>query len=334
VALRHFVRPVIAALLAHQLIDSFFFIRYTLGGPHLRLRYRLTPDTPPAATAEILEGEATRFLEHWPSEVVLDPERIRQESRAILAVVPEESGLYYQNHSLLPFPFEPEVDRYGGRELLESSLDFFAISSAQTLEMVRGASWGAIGRRAATVLRLLLRQARGFAATEEEFLSHLGYRLPMDPEICDQIWRKADGDFEARQEIYRNLLKHELSILAEADTTTQDPTWTDPAFLYQAAKRLSRVVRGAAPATRWQIGHSQLHMTANRLGFFPIQEMHLQRILWRAAHDLKEAEPATWRQVMIASRDRQGVPRWSLRQLLEPMIDDLRKSNCTSNAET
>jgi len=311
VALRYFVRPAIAELIARRLIDSFFFVRYTLGGPHLRIRYRLAPETPLSASAigPILRQAATRFLERWRSTTILDPEKIRQESRAILAMVSEESELYYEDNTLLPFPFKPEVDRYGGPELLEPSLDLFAISSAQALEAIRDPGWGSPGRRGAIVFRLLLRQAWGFARSEKELLLHLGYRLPVGQEIGDEIWSKADHDFEARREVYRALLKHELSLLAEAESTGDEPAWPAASFLYEAARRLSHAVRGEAPETRWQIGHSQLHMTSNRLGFFPFQEMHLQRILWRAVRDLAEAEPTVWQRFMAASFGREEAPR-------------------------
>jgi hypothetical protein len=334
VALNHFVGPALDELIAHRLIDSFFFIRYTLGGPHIRLRYRLTPDGTPDAVDLILREAVTRFLGRWRSAAALDLEKIRQESRAILAAVPEESELYYEDNTLLPFPFSPEVERYGGRELLEPSLDFFAISSAQALETIRDTAWESSGRRGAIVLRLLLRQAWGFAESEKEFLRHLGYRLPVGQEIGDEIWSKADRDFEARREVYRALLKRELSLLEEAESTMDEPAWPSASFLYQAAKRLSHAVRYEVPDTRWQIGHSQLHMTSNRLGFFPFQEMHLQRILWRAAHDLKEADPATWQRFMTASFDREEVPRGPLRQLLVTVIGHLREPDPALNAET
>ena len=276
VALKHFVGPAVAELTERRLIDRFFFIRYTLGGPHLRLRYRLAAEE--RAVDEVLRGAAARFLERWRSESKLTPERIeriRQESRAILDSVAEESELYYEDNSLLPFPFKPEVDRYGGPELLEPSLDFFAVSSAQALEVICDPAWESSGRRGAIAMRLLLRQARGFAENEKEFLSHLGYRLPVREEVGNEIWSKADRDFEARREVYRLLVERELG---------------GASVLFDAARRLSERVHGVPPGTRWQIGHSQLHMTANRLGFFPIQEMHLQRILWRAAHEFLTAE--------------------------------------------
>jgi hypothetical protein len=263
-ALRHFVQPAVSELFEHRIIESFFFIRYPLGGPHLRLRYRLTPDQPPTAPSidELLRRAASRFLAVWPSEAVLDPEAIRQESRAILATMPEESALYYEGNSLLPFPFEPEVERYGGQELLDTSLDFFAISSVQALSTIHGPGWESPGRRGAMVLRLLLRQAWGFAESEREFLLHLGYRLPVGEEIGDAIWRKADLDFEARRDVYRSLVRHELNLLVEAESAMSEPAWPAPSLLYEAAKRLSYAVKGENPEIRWQIGHSQLHMTA------------------------------------------------------------------------
>jgi hypothetical protein len=334
VALNHFVGPVLNELIAHRLIDRFFFIRYTLGGPHIRLRYRLTPGGTREAVDLILREAVTRFLERWRSTSTLDPERIRQESRAILAAVAEESELYYEDNTLLPFPFTPEVDRYGGPELLEPSLDFFAISSAQALEALRDPGWSSPGRRGAVVFRLLLRQAWGFARSEKELLLHLGYRLPVGQEIGDEIWSKADRDFEARREVYRALLKHELSLLAEAESPRDGPVWPAPSFLCEAARRLSHAVRGEAPEMRWQIGHSQLHMTSNRLGFFPFQEMHLQRILWRAVRDLAAAEPALWQRFIAAAFDREEAPRGPLCELLEPVIRHLGEPVPTSSAET
>ncbi len=335
VALMHFVRPAVIELFVQQLIESFFFIRYTLGGPHIRLRYRLTRDTVQSATTidHILQEAISRFLERWRSETALDPEVIRQESRAIQAAAPEESALYYEDNSLLPFPFEPEVDRYGGQELLEPSLDFFAISSAQALEAICASGWESAGRRGAIVLRLLLRQALGFARNKKEFLSHLGYRLPTGKKIGDEIWSKADRDFEARRETYRDLLKHELSLLAKAGSIEGEPIWPSASFFFEASKRLSDVVRAEAPEIRWQIGHSQLHMTANRLGFSPFQEMHLQRILRRAACDLAEADPASWPKVMETSLNCEAAPRLLLRQLVEPVIGHLQKSKHPLSAQ-
>jgi hypothetical protein len=75
-------------------------------------------------------------------------------------------------------------------------------------------------------------------------------------------------------------------------------------------------------------------MTSNRLGFFPFQEMHLQRILWRAVRDLAEAEPTVWQRFMAASFGREEAPRGPLGKLLEPVISHLGEPDPTLNAET
>jgi thiopeptide-type bacteriocin biosynthesis protein len=60
-ALLGFVRPVVAALYAEGRIDSFFFLRYIDdGGPHLRLRLRLSADEV-GPIARRLAVEADRF---------------------------------------------------------------------------------------------------------------------------------------------------------------------------------------------------------------------------------------------------------------------------------
>jgi hypothetical protein len=326
VALRNFVAPAVAELLSRRLIDRFFFVRYTVGGPHLRLRVRLAAESEVAAAnvAAILRADADRFLAHFPAERALDRDRIRAESRSVLAQVPEPSELYYEPNSLVPFPFTPESERYGGRHLLQPTLDFFAISSAQALEAVGDPCWESAGRRGALALRLLFRQALGFAAGGRELLRHLGYRLPVAPEVADEIWTKADRDFEARRETYGALLRHEIALLAEGEAG--EPIWPSASFLYRAARRLSQAVAEAAPQTRWQIGHSHLHMTANRLGYFPVQEMYLQRILGRAAGDLETIDPVVWRRA-TAPCGRKPIPAAALRPLVEPVIRHLERGS-------
>jgi thiopeptide-type bacteriocin biosynthesis protein len=247
-------------------------------------------------------------------------------------MVPEDSELYYENGTLLPFLFEPEWDRYGGRELLELSLDFFAVSSVEALEAIGQPRWRSPGHRGALAFRLLLRQAAGFAVNSKELLSHLGYCLPVAQEIADEIWAKADRDFETHREIHGNLVRHELLSLATAAEVAGGTVRPYVSFLHEAAKRLSQAVRGVPPATRWQIGHSQLHMTANRLGFSPFQEMHLQRILWLAARDLEKGHPITGERIPERFPESGNTAGPSLSRLADSAIDRLRMADRFANA--
>ncbi len=310
--LKHFVRPAVATLLRDQFIDSFFFIRYPLGGPHVRLRLRLAPSSAgdSAGTEAALQRSAARFLERRPSRV---PEN---ESP------PKHDHPTYPDNTLLPFPFDPETERYGGEEFLPHSLDFFAVSSVRVLELVDAHGDESAGRRLARALRLLLQQAWGFAATEEEFRSLLTYRLPAGPSV-DWLCERADRVFEALRDDYRALFLHELETLAKAELTPTTPVHSASGFYAAAARRLSWAVRGATLSARGQIGGSQMHMTANRLGLSIGEEMYLGRILWRSYRDVVEAFPAAWHRlldVLVASRETCGRCEAPLGELLVPLF--------------
>src|SRR5689334_6616478 len=109
-----FVRPAVSSLLEAGWIDRFFFVRYGLGGPHLRLRLR------PVAACEPLVDRGVRraaeqFLDGSPSTAVLDPEALRRQTLAMLASDPHETdGSVYPDNFLLAVPFRPETQRYGG----------------------------------------------------------------------------------------------------------------------------------------------------------------------------------------------------------------------------
>jgi hypothetical protein len=316
-AVREFLSPAVRVLLAEKLIDRFFFVRYTLGGLHLRLRYRLVAEGRRAESAveELLQASAAEFLARWRAEGPRDEEAIRAESRAILAVAPEVSELCYEDNRLLRSTFEPEAERYGGWDLLGSSLDFFVLSSLRACTAIADPIWSISGRRGALTLRLLFAQALGFCRTAEELALHLGYRLPVAMELVDAIWQKADRDFSARREIYEALLFQEAQAAIAAGQGGGEGARPTMNLLYEAARSLSQVVASASRQVRWQVGHSQLHMTANRLGFFPPQEMHLQRILGRTASSLADRGGEPWHGLLHEhfQRTDAGVPplqRW------------------------
>ena len=84
-----FVRPSIGRLVNDGLIDSFFFIRYILGGPHIRLRVHPCKGCS-AETAQRLTADAKEFLD-ISSVQPLDEDLIRRQNQALLAESPEES---------------------------------------------------------------------------------------------------------------------------------------------------------------------------------------------------------------------------------------------------
>lgn len=279
-----FVRPSIGRLVNDGLIDSFFFIRYILGGPHIRLRVHPCKGCS-AETAQRLTADAKEFLDIYSSVQPLDQDLIRRQNQALLAESPEESDdTIYADNTFHEFPFIPETERYGGGNLIESSLDFFALSSYQAFHFIAVYLAEPRPRQLTAIMRLLFRQAFGMAHREEELnlllASRASFTLPGDP-----LLSRADDAFERQPDIYRSLLKREIETVAN----DQHFCW-----FVEASRRLSNELRSANDVLRRSIGLSQMHMTANRLGLRNQEEVYLGRILWRAAADLASSEPFLW----------------------------------------
>jgi hypothetical protein len=293
IVLLYFFRPAVSALRSEDCIDSFFFIRYPLGGPHVRLRLRVLP-----GQFERVEGILTRlaleFFDRWPSTAAMS-----QDGRVCLAgVIPQDQAdpAGYPDNALLRFSFEPETERYGGESLLPVSLDFFFVSSIVSLGFVTvnyRKPWASQLPRA---MSMLVQQAWGFADDEGEFLDLFAYRLPVWKTVAESVCDRGDKVFEAQREVFRSLLMRELTALS-CDT---------PTLYAEASQRLAWEIRAADPGVRRQIGTSQIHMTANRLGLSNPDEIYLGRIVCRAIHEIAEVEPDSWGRLVefLASRKR------------------------------
>src|SRR5262249_527220 len=147
--------------------DRIFFVRYFLGGPHLRIRVRCLPDHQDLV-ADLVREHADRFLAAWPSEKLIDPVDIARANIGIIRNDPSEhDDNVYPDNSFRIFPFQPEIDRYGGEELMPHSLDFFCVSSLAALDLLQSCGAWNRSRLLAEAARLLFAQAVGFAGSLE-----------------------------------------------------------------------------------------------------------------------------------------------------------------------
>ncbi len=279
-AILRFVRPAVASLVAAGSLESFFFIRYGLGGPHLRLRL-LPAAGRGEAVAAAVEARAGGFLAEHPSTSRLDREALRRGSEAIVAADPHEvDAAVYPDNSFLALPFRPEVERYGGPERLAASLDFFAVSSAAALEVAARHEGAPRSRLLGVAFSLLVRQALGFAAGDAEWQAEwqalVRYGVDSFGGAMPAIVAKADGVLAAQGDAFRQLFDRELALL---QTGVAAGSVGAAAWLGEAARRLSLAVGMADAAAHRRIGISQLHMTANRLGLSNPEEVYLSRIL-------------------------------------------------------
>lgn len=319
--LTDFVRPAVSSLVGRGRIDSFFFVRYALGGPHVRLRVYAKGLS---ELEEVLIRAAREFLERLPSTQSLDVETLKRYNQDLLAENAECDERVFPDNSYQVFPFAPEVERYGGQQLWEHSLDFFAISSLRSLEHVVLCGDAPWAHQLSHIFRLLARQAFGFAEEEDEFIDLLGYAVDFWKTRAERLIVRGDEAFEKSREVYERLLRHEIeSCLAMAPASTPKPGSAE--VLAIAARQLSVEIRSADPEARRRILTSQLHMTANRLGMKNSEEVYLSRLLWRTARELRSTQRSFWRQVsrVLAERRRTAAdPRSgdSLRAILGTLL--------------
>lgn len=287
------VGPTVAALLGERRIDRFFFVRFDLGGPHVRLRLRPAPGVSASGVERSLATAAASYFSHRPPPPPLPAEVIRQRNQAILAEDPSERGDavhpavhpdIHPDTSLLWTGWEPELDRYGGPALFQASLDFFAVSSARALALLAEQSGASCSqgrsRRLPGQLRLLAAQAWGMAGDAAELEVSLAWALPPRGHPLEPFVARGDQAFEKSRDGLIALLRAEAA------------GGPSPEMLYsEASRRFRREIASAPPDVRARILKSQMHMTANRLGLSNPEEVHASRLLQRAAETLGDLRP-------------------------------------------
>jgi hypothetical protein len=276
--LRDLLKPQVREDLAGGSIDRFFFVRYALGGPHLRLRCRLAPGADAGEILSAIETRARDFFARCPSRQPWTDEQVRRRNRAILANDPaEHDGSIYPDESLRAVPFQPETERYGGAELLSSSLELFTLSSVAALDTLAGCHAVPRGLQLNAFLRHLGRQAWAAVASGEELLDLLDHLTRPAHEAFPLVLERADRAFAERPEVFVRL----LAAAVEADA--------DGAGLADGTAWLRCRLAAADEPGKRRILASHLHMSANRLGLSNAEEAYLYRLLHRAAESLREA---------------------------------------------
>lgn len=292
---RGFVHPLVASLAKEGQINAFFFIRDGLGGPHIRLRLRVTPGARDSALAA-MEQAARRFLDREPSTQPRDAEAIRQSNRHILAADPHEiDDSVYPDNSFQIIPFRPEIERYGGLSRFRSSLDFFTLSSVAAVELLAQLRGTPRSAQLVHAFSLLLEQALGFAADPIELADLLRYGVDSWGEALPKVIEKGDNVARSQMDLFLQLFEDSLAQARSLRTGGETPGEASD-FLVAGASRLSAALGDADRRTRARVGGSQLHMTSSRLGLSNAEEVYLSRLLTVTLDEARarNAEDLSW----------------------------------------
>jgi hypothetical protein len=288
--LRALVAPLAARMLAEREIETFFFIRYDLGGPHVRFRARPLPGCEGKVAARVRSAAAAFFSRH-PSFTPLPAEKVQRENRMIIPSDPFASDadhVVFPDNSVHEAPVGLEVDRYGGAALFARSLDAFTLSSIDVLSFLDGAGNQARESRLSEAARALVRQSWGLAGSAGEFADLVAYAARPTEEALQRFVVAGDEVYERRREPLRTLVRDELALMSASDGY--------PPRYALAARRLGWEIRALERGCRARIASGHIHMTANRLGLRNPEETYLGRMMERAVADLIRAEPQFWRE--------------------------------------
>ena len=267
------VTPWLDAWRKDSLFESFFFIRYELGGPHIRLR--LLPRD--SSCREVLERQ-----------------------------ISEKAAASPRIEAVRPQPYEPELDRYGGPAGLGPSEEHFEASSVAALRLLakiqpgdRPARLGKAMLAQLVLLHGLLPDRDQAAALIHAFgSSYLRHRAG-DPGRQQQWLDEFQRGFDRQSDRLAAYVEAAWSALEDGDALTPElddlraDLKTTRTHL-QAAVDRGELVNGDGP-TDWQgcVGWllpSYLHMTHNRIGADLREEIYLAVLIEKT---LRTAPSAT-----------------------------------------
>lgn len=265
-----------------------FFVRYSLGGPHLR--WRVGARDP--ALAQVLDAEleqaASRFFERHRSSAQWDAAAIREINTRLLADDPEAGDdEVIGDCQILRKPYRAETHRYGGEALSEATHALFTLSTLTAFDTVSEED-GSDSRWAklAPYLSHVVGNCPGLGDLLRQLRPHEGYP---GGAFADSL-TKADTLFDRHPETLVDLLFETIERYLDGDSSSARLRLTRGANLL--ARHLDTRV---SPDTRRHVLASHLHMTANRLGLSPAEEAFFARLAFLGAQRLVEKRPG-WRE--------------------------------------
>lgn len=260
------IAPTIASLLQAGVIDRLFFLRYGEGGPHIRLRLRISSRD---KLSELQESIAT-----------------------LEAELRDRDG----TPKVIPVEYHPETERYGGPDALIIAEDHFHQSTLLALDALKR-SRGRPAVRALMALQLMVSGflAFGFPAQEiprffDAYSRATGRAVPISGRAGRSVTAKFDCFFKGdKPMLLRAFRSATLSEPDVYDARRLLVPWSSA--LRQTANRLreleamgklmidSRILRRMAPDFREKslayILSNYIHMMNNRLGVHFLLESYL-----------------------------------------------------------
>jgi hypothetical protein len=273
-------------------LDSWFFIRYWEGGPHIRVRLTgsitadaesVRADLADAAQAYLIDQPVTREIYYQAHSFDGKP-------------VDHAALPWHEQGSVVAIPYEAEIQRYGGPEALLASERLFGLSSSIAMSVVKATRHDmakraslSFGLMAASILATQVSlQAMGqffrhYAAFWANY--HGAPVAPASPAIA-----ATPSQVNALQRLVRQVSRGAEALDLHSRWARGVAEFVDELDQLRGAGLLVSPFDGKPALDEQRYGiavqnilSSQIHMLNNRLGIVPASEQVLAAALQRAA---------------------------------------------------
>lgn len=231
-----------------QAFKRFFYMRYWLGGPHIRFRFEPEAEASVPAITAALEQTVRRFLENKSYPLASEKDFYTASMLANEDI--DATQIFWSEHgSVVSEPYVPEVARYGGEDDMAPTEAIFCAST----ELARTVGKLPYPKRlmaSVALFHFTMRTFKAQGASISEYAalwaSYQSAQLPSEGigSLCRQV---------AQKETVPALFRPYLEVLKTHIDTTHP----------QALGAL----------------YSHIHMFNNRIGVFPIYEFWIAKYL-------------------------------------------------------
>ena len=305
------VQPFVETAREAGCLQQWFFIRYWLEGPHLRVRLLPAPGADRDALREGFFQEVEAFLKRRPALYDADTEVTRDLYRKMFLVEygedewdrqygPDGEMPMRENNTVAEFLYEPEYSRYGGEVGIPLAEWHFERSSEMVSHLVRTTNTHVRPLLLGLGMQLSLTMAYAFLKTDEAvgrfFLNYRNFWETSFDEPSDDYHENFDKSFALCEVV----LKERMELTRSQLHSTLERLGATERRWHQHCLELRHRVRAVVdqldfgdrplpedPEARWEavavtLLSSYIHMTNNRLGVAILDEIYLSYLVERA----------------------------------------------------
>lgn len=305
------VKPFVDRRRADGQLARWFFIKYWLEGPHLRVRLLPAPGSDPERIRQDFLTEVRGFLRRRPALYEVTSESVEDlYARMFTAEYgAEEWERRYgadgrmplrDNNTVEEFEYEPEYDRYGGQVGVEIAEWHFEKSSDTVAELLAQANTHVRPTLLGLSTQLTLMLAYAFLGTDEA----VGRFFARYRSFWETTYQEPSDDyhdnFEKSFDLTGSSLRERMDQVKASMTTAPEHlgrlerTWLShcrelKATVVASAPRMDFGGRSISVGTRdgeeslaAVVLSSYIHMTNNRLGAAILDEIYLSYLIERA----------------------------------------------------